>query len=131
MRTDFPQLSVFYSSFISSVQECDAMIVTTSYAYDSVSLDAVKQWFSDIQKEVHVLGPLLPSGYGTKTQNSEEGTSVDIETFLGKMLVQHGKKSVFFVRSFLFVAFELTYIIFLRFLLDLSSGHQSRNTLTN
>ena len=26
-----------------------------------------------MHKEVHVLGPLLPPGYGTKTQNSEEG----------------------------------------------------------
>ena len=78
------------------------MIMNTSYAFDSESLDAMKQWFSDSQKEMHVLGPLLPFGYGTKTQNSEEGASVDIETFLGKMLVQHGKRSVFFVRSFLF-----------------------------
>ena len=65
-----------------------------------MSLDAVKQWFSDMQKEVHILGPLLPLGYGTKTQNSEEGISVDIEKFLGEMLVQYGKRSVFFVRSF-------------------------------
>ena len=77
--------------------------MTTSYVYESVSLDAVKQWFSDMQKDVHVLGPLLPPGYGTKTQNGEEGTSVDIEKFLGEMLVQHGKQSVFFVRSFPFV----------------------------
>ena len=76
--------------------------MTTSYAYDSVSLDAVKQWFSDMQKEVHVLGPLLPPGYGTKTQNGEEGTNVEIETFLGEMLVNHGKRSVFFVGSFPF-----------------------------
>ena len=74
--------------------------MTTSYAYESVSLDAMKQWFSDMQKEVHVLGPLLPPGYGTKVQNREEGISVDIETFLGEMLVQHGERSVFFVRSF-------------------------------
>ena len=76
----------------------------TSYAYESasVSLDAVKQWLSDIQKEVLVLGPLLPPGYGTKTQDNEEGISVEIETFLGKMLAQHGKRSVFFVNSFPF-----------------------------
>ena len=75
--------------------------MTTSYAYESVSLDVIKQWFFDMQKDVHVLGPLLPAGYNTKTQNGEEGTSVDIETFLGKMVVQHGERSVFFVRSFL------------------------------
>jgi hypothetical protein len=59
----------------------------------------MKQWFSEIRKEVHVLGPLLPAGFGTESQSSEEGASVDIETFLEEMLVQHGKQSVFFVRS--------------------------------
>ena len=58
----------------------------------------MKKWFSGMKKEVHVLGPLLPPGYGTETQNNEEGTNVDIETFLGEMLVQRGKQSVFFVR---------------------------------
>ena len=67
-----------------------------------MSLDALKQWFSGTGKEVHVLGPLLPSGYGIETQNSEEGVSVDIEAFLGEMQVQHGKRSVFFVRCFPF-----------------------------
>ena len=83
--------------------------MSTSYAYESASLDAMKQWFSEMHKEVHVLGPLLPSGYGTKTQNSEEGTSVDIETFLEKMLVQHGERSVFFVRSLLFFFFPFAF----------------------
>ena len=54
-----------------------------------------------MQKEVHVLGSLLPSGYGIETQNSEEGSSVDIEAFLGEMQVQRGKRSVSFVRIFL------------------------------
>ena len=58
----------------------------------------MKQWFSDMKKELYVVGPLLPTGYGVETQKSEEGASVDIETFLGEMLVQHGKRSVFFVR---------------------------------
>jgi len=35
-------------------------------------------------------------------QNREEGTSSDIETFLGEMLVQHGERSLFFVRSLFF-----------------------------
>jgi hypothetical protein len=67
-----------------------------------MSLDAMKQWFLDMQKEVHVLGPLLPAGYGTEIRNIEEGASVDIETFLEEMLQQHGKRSLFFVRSFPF-----------------------------
>ena len=55
-----------------------------------------------MQKELFVLGPLLPPGYGTETQKSEEGASVDVEKFLGEMLVQHGKGSVFYVRLFPF-----------------------------
>ena len=77
-------------------------MVTTSYNYESISLDAMKRWLSGIRKEVHVLGPLLPPGYGIETQKTEEGASVDIETFLGEMLAQHGKRSVFFVRFFSF-----------------------------
>ena len=100
VRIIFPHLSVFYSDFNSSYQECDAMIITTSYIYESMSIDAMKQWFSDVRKEVHILGPLLPAGYGTEIQNIEEGAGNAIEEFLKEMLVQHGKRSVFFVRSF-------------------------------
>jgi len=50
-----------------------------------------------MQKDVHVLGPLLPSGYGTVAQNGEEGQSVNIKVFLEDMLVQHGKRSVYFI----------------------------------
>ena len=64
-----------------------------------------------MQKEVHVLGPLLPHGYGFKPRSSEEGTNIDIEKFLGEMLVQHGKQSVFFVRTFPFFAFNVIYKI--------------------
>jgi hypothetical protein len=58
----------------------------------------MKQWLSAMEKELYVLGPLLPPGYGIETQNGEAGASVDFETFLEEMLVQHGKGSVFFVR---------------------------------
>ena len=97
VKIKFSQSSVFYSNFLSFFQECDAIIITSSYAYESVSSDTMKQWFSDLRKEVHVLGPLLPADFGTESQNNEEGASVDIETFLGEM---HGKRSVIFVRSF-------------------------------
>ena len=107
MRTKSYQLSEVYANFISSFHECDAAIVATSYAYESASLDALKQCFFDKQKELHVLGPLLPLGYGTKMQNGEEGTGNDIETFLREMLVQHGERSVFFVRFSFSLAFEL------------------------
>ena len=81
---------------------------------------------------MHVLGPLLPHGYGTETQSNEEGTNVDIETFLGEMLVKHGKRSVYSARSFPLSFCVLTsYINSLRFPLALSTGHLFQNTLTN
>ena len=53
--------SILFKSPSSLFEECDAAIVSSiSCAYKSDSLDAVKQWFFDIQKEVHVLGPFLP-----------------------------------------------------------------------
>ena len=78
--------------------------MTTSSAYDSDSLDALKRWFFDMQKELHVLGPLLPHGYGFKTRSShcEEGTNVNIERFLKEMLVQYGERSVFLVLRIFF-----------------------------
>jgi hypothetical protein len=87
----------------------------------------MRQWFSDMQKKLYVLGPLLPPGYGIEAQNGEPGASNDIETFLGEMLVQHGKGSVFFVRFFP-SAYHLDKFP-LRFPLALSSIPQFQNTL--
>ena len=77
--------------------------MTTSYGYESVSLDAMKEWFASMHKELHILGPALPAGYGAETQKAEEGAGGEIEAFLEEMVKQHGKRSVFFVRIFPFV----------------------------
>ena len=76
-----------------------------------------------MQKEVHVVGPLLPHGYGTKIKSSEEGTNADIETFLGEMLTQHGKQSVFFVRSFPFSFFLCLNFVHKNFQVSFGSSH--------
>ena len=88
-----------------------------------------------MNKGLHVLGPLLPPGYGTETQTVEAGSSVDIETFLEGMSVQHGKRSVFFVRDYIFLFLFFTKKTHTnysrRFHLVPSSIHQFRNTLMN
>lgn len=95
-------MAVVYSVLHSSLHECDAVISTSSHVYESMTLDAMKQWLSDVDKGLHVFGPLLPAGYGTETQNNESGAgATDVEAFLGEMLAEHGKRSVFFVRFFL------------------------------
>ena len=66
-----------------------------------------------LAEDVHVLGPLVPLVTAPKcrTMNLNEvgtRTNVDIETFLGETLVQHGKQSVFLSGFFSFqVLFEL------------------------
>ena len=112
MRKDriFSVVSIYLISN-STFRECDATIINTSYAYEPVILDAMKQWFFGMRKELYVLGPHLPSGYSIETQNGEGGKSFDIEFFLGEMLVQHGKDSVFYVvEFFLSSAFQLNKI---------------------
>ena len=49
-------------------------------------MEVMEHWFSNMQKEVFVLGPLLPLGNSIEIQKSEEGASIDFETFLGEML---------------------------------------------
>ena len=63
----------------------------------------MKEWFASMHRELHILGPILPVGYGAETQKTEEGAGGEIEAFLEEMLIQHGKRSVFFVRFFPFV----------------------------
>ena len=129
VRIKSSQSSIFYSISNSSFRECDATIINTSYAYESpASLHAMKQWLSDMQKEIYVVGPLPPPGYGVEIQKSEEGASVDIEKFLGEMLAEYGKGSLFFVSYFLFFRIRLNRCL-LRFPLALRSIPQLPNTL--
>ena len=65
-------------------------------------LGRTKQWFSGMQKEVHVLEPLQLPSYGTKTQK-QEGTCADIEMFL----LENDRN---FCKILSFFCFGLTYI---------------------
>ena len=70
---------IYYRSF----REGDATIINNSYAYETVSLDAMN--FETVVLR-HAKGTSCsltsPSpGYATETQTVETGSSVDIETF--------------------------------------------------
>jgi hypothetical protein len=41
-------------------RECDAIVVTTSYVYESASLDPTKQWLSNIRKKYMFLDLFCP-----------------------------------------------------------------------
>lgn len=77
--------------------ECDGIIIASSEAYEKVSLEALRSWYSELNKPLYAVGPLLPKNFGgvealTGQRNAE------IETFLESMLTQHGERSVVFVR---------------------------------
>ncbi|KDR69167.1 hypothetical protein GALMADRAFT_145572 [Galerina marginata CBS 339.88] len=87
--------SVIVSGAQAVLQDCDAVFVSSAYAFENESLAATRSWFTEEKKETYVIGPLLPLSYGTLTQGSRG--AVDIEAFLDKMHVQHGENSVIFI----------------------------------
>lgn len=65
---------------------------------------AIRDWFSELGKSVHVVGPLLPDTKNTvavagETQQSTNGSAV--EAFLDKTLQSQGDKSLLYVRLIL------------------------------
>lgn len=72
------------------------MFTTSTYAFEEQSLNAVKSWISKWNKEVYVIGPLLPSGYGKMVDNRGTG---EIKEFMDKMLAERGRKSVILASS--------------------------------
>ncbi|KAG5647511.1 hypothetical protein DXG03_009448 [Asterophora parasitica] len=74
----------------------DAQLLITSDAYEKESLDAVRAWFSDSQKPVYAVGPLLPAASAsTRSDLDESGTNV--ATFLDNALQKYGQRSVLFI----------------------------------
>lgn len=79
------------------LMESDVILVTTTYAFEKESLEGLKSWFSDWNKDVFVIGPLLPSGYGTLA-DSPRGSN-EIQEFLDKKQSEDGPNSVVLVRK--------------------------------
>lgn len=78
--------------FNSGLKEGDAVFVTSAYAFEDESIDALKTFFSQWNKEVFIIGPLLPSGYGTVTESARG--SKETEDFLERAKKKHGERSV-------------------------------------
>ncbi|KDR78382.1 hypothetical protein GALMADRAFT_138474 [Galerina marginata CBS 339.88] len=93
-RVDVPVTMIFKACY-TVLKECDGVFMDSAYAFEKESLEAVKLLFSEWKKETYVVGPLLPSGYGTVAQSNRG--AVDIEAFLNEMLSKHGKHSVLLI----------------------------------
>lgn len=71
-------------------------VSTTSCPKDRHCIEGVKTWFSEAQKDVYGVGPLLPRSYWDTVQS--DGGAANIRNFLDKMHEEYGGKSVVFVR---------------------------------
>ncbi|KAF8869585.1 hypothetical protein CPB84DRAFT_1754948 [Gymnopilus junonius] len=88
-------ISMVLQGCYSLLEQCDGVLVTSAYSFEPEPLDEMKSWFSSWNKPAYVIGPLLPSGFGTVPETPRGAN--DIEEFLDKAVMQHGQKSVLFI----------------------------------
>ncbi|GLB39041.1 putative UDP-glucoronosyl and UDP-glucosyl transferase [Lyophyllum shimeji] len=89
-------VSVLIRNGAEFVKDSDALMMTSSDAYEKSSLDAIRTWFAELQKPVYAIGPLLPAGY-TSTQSDVDESNADVKVFLDGALEKYGARSVFFI----------------------------------
>ncbi|KAH9476096.1 Linamarin synthase 2 [Psilocybe cubensis] len=78
-----------------SIKEADDVLVTSTHSFEEESMDGLKAWLSEWNKDAYIIGPLLPSGYGI-LEESDRG-SKETRDFLDKVLKEHGENSVIFL----------------------------------
>ncbi|KAF9552859.1 UDP-Glycosyltransferase/glycogen phosphorylase [Agrocybe pediades] len=80
----------------SLLEQSDGIIHSTPYELEKEPIEGLKQWFSNWgNKDVHVIGPLLPDTFG-KAEQSHQGADA-IKEFLNNMLQKEGAQSVIYI----------------------------------
>ncbi|PPQ92738.1 hypothetical protein CVT25_015359 [Psilocybe cyanescens] len=77
------------------MKQTDGAFLVTAYAFEKQSIEALKSWHAEINKEVYVVGPLLPSRDGLVADTSRGST--ETEVFLEKAQAEYGENSVVFI----------------------------------
>ncbi|KAF4610327.1 hypothetical protein D9613_010450 [Agrocybe pediades] len=96
----FPQVLPFSGAipFMTAANKilpaCDGVVMASSYAFENESLQSMKSWFADWNKELFAVGPLLPAGYGFAKQSARGAD--EVEAFMEKALKEYGEKSISF-----------------------------------
>ncbi|KAM5530922.1 hypothetical protein V8D89_015412 [Ganoderma adspersum] len=83
-----------------SVQAMDGMLLVTPECYEPAAVAAMRSWFGETGREVHVCGPLLPATSKVTAQTHERkhvGGSNEIEEFLDATLKTSGPKSLLYI----------------------------------
>ncbi|GJJ15650.1 hypothetical protein Clacol_009928 [Clathrus columnatus] len=85
------------------LRECDGMVSSSNEIYDHELNAAFREWFSERNKAIYFIGPLLPpdmpqsSSISHKKDLEISSNGKDIELFLDKILESHGEKSLLYV----------------------------------
>ena len=85
----------------------DGMLLVTPECYEPAAVAAMRSWFGETGREVHICGPLLPATSKENAQTHERkhvGGSSEIEDFLDATLKTVGPKSLLYVRTCTFVS---------------------------
>ncbi len=78
----------------------DGMLLVTPECYEPTAVAAMRSWFGETGRQVHVCGPLLPATSKETAQAHERkhvGGSSEMEEFLDAMLKASGPKSLLYV----------------------------------
>lgn len=110
VNTTSSQLNTIIMVF-SFLPECDGMVSTSNDVYEPDLNAAFRQWFNERKKPTYFIGPIIPSDSVSTSRDFGIPSNVEnVQTFLDKVLNNHGRRSMLYVRSFLCQWSELTSI---------------------
>jgi len=93
-------LGMVRMSLAGAIMKSDGVICTTPEVVEPESFAAFRDWFSEMGKSVHVIGPLIPHIKSSAAVAGEVKQSMngnEIEAFLEKRLHSHGEKSMLYI----------------------------------
>ena len=89
--------------FFDTCEYCTGgMIIASPEVYEPVAIAAMKKWWGEMQRQVWVIGPLMPSPSREEAIAGEEAQSAsfgEIKQFMDKTLSSHGEISMLYVSA--------------------------------
>ena len=81
------------------INGCDGLVIATPHFYEPrESLDALVEWFGKTNREVHIIGPLLPTADDAgATERKQSEMAQEIDSFMTRIMASHGPRSMLYV----------------------------------
>lgn len=93
-------VGILLMSVMNCIMKSDGLICSTAEVLEPVSFAALREWFNELGKTVHIVGPLIPDSGKSGAIAGETKQSADgniINDFLDKTLKSHGEKSLLYI----------------------------------